>query len=591
MLYAVSGYEWGDTDISFSYVPDGTDVEGYSSTLFSKLDTVAPTEVWQREFARALQTWSNVSTLNFREVADDGSPSELANVSQGDGRFGDIRLAAHPLDGPLAYAYYPSGYWGITGDVFLSTQFTFQIGSTYDLYSVLLHETGHSLGLGHAAGSVMNANYQEVVTSLTADDINGIQSLYGARQDDVFDLNGRNDSLGTASSLVLDSAGQGLFAADLTAMDDTDYYAFVAPSDADGSLNVSVDTSGLSLLAPLVTLYDATGSQIAMADVGDAYGTMATIQFNGAVAGETYYLMADGSTADAFGMGAYRLDVDFGVTEGGGDPEPPSVALDRFESNDTLLTATGLGRLNNRTESGLTLHSATDVDMFHFSARKGGTFRITTDFTSASSYEITAYDANMNVLAQATGSSVQISLAGGEGAFVEIQSLAAETDAYDLVFERVSGTGGGGGGSGGGQGKGQKGPGKLQPDMYFATVADEVAYSSRHGAATSAADLSGILANRASQSSTQPGFPRSGLRLGSTSTAKGDPFLRTDAPRIALNSWSSVSGYAMDQVNRSIGSNRLIQADTPHEKVDAVWGDAVEAAFSDQAFTAVGAVA
>jgi hypothetical protein len=192
MLYAASGYSWSNPNISFSFVPDGANVEGYNNTLFSKLNAIAPTAVWQREFARALQTWANVSNLNFHEVSDGGLASGTIGSTQGDARFGDIRLAAHALSGPLAYAYYPSGGANtIIGDVFLSTEYTFQVGGDYHLYSVLLHEVGHSLGLGHASGSVMNSYYQGIMTGLTADDIAGIQAIYGARRNDAYDAAAR----------------------------------------------------------------------------------------------------------------------------------------------------------------------------------------------------------------------------------------------------------------------------------------------------------------------------------------------------------------------------------------------------------------
>jgi hypothetical protein len=457
MLYAVMG-SWSDTDVSFSYLPDGTSTEGHQSSLYAELDPVADTAIWQREFARALQTWSNSSNLNFHQVADDGSPTGTSGQGQGDSRFGDIRLGAHPLDSYVAYAYYPSSST-LGGDITLNPNYNYQIGAKIDLYTVLLHESGHSLGLGHSTSdTIMGPNVGGVDTGLTADDIAGIQAIYGARQDDQFDLGGPNDSLAAASSLNIDSAGNGIFAADLTTMDDLDYYRLVAPADADGSLTVSVDVDGLSLLAPQVSLYDSAGTLVGAANVGDVYGTTATVQLSGVVAGETYYVMADGATTDAFGMGAYRLDVDFGVPDGGGDPEPPAeppaIAADRFESNDTLLTATELGQLNNRTETGLTLHTATDVDTFHFSARKAGDFNITTSFAAAADYEITIYDASMNLLSQTSGSSAQVTLSRGEDALVQVRSLAAETDVYDLLIERVGGTGKGGTKGGKGNGKG-----------------------------------------------------------------------------------------------------------------------------------------
>jgi hypothetical protein len=451
LLYALSGKSWSDTDVSFSFLPDGTESEGYQSGLFAELDPVADTAHWQRQFARALQTWGNASPLNFHPVDDDGSATGTLGLGQGDSRFGDIRLGAHPLDGFVGYAYYPSSTTK-GGDITINPNYTFHVGTPIDLYSVLLHEAGHSLGLKHStSGTIMYATIVGVYSALTADDIDGIQAIYGARQDDGYDTGGRNDSLAGASSLSLDSAGDGSFAADLTTLDDLDYYGLVAPASANGNLTVSVDVDGLSLLAPQVSLFDSAGALVGTAD--GAYGTNATLQFGGVVAGETYTLLADGSTTDEFGMGAYRLVVDFDLS---GDPEPPAFDPDRFESNDTLVAATDLGRLNNRTEMGLTLHTASDMDLFHFTARKGGDFRITTNFAATASAEITIYDANMSLVSQTAGSSAQVTLSRSDDAFVQLRSLAGEVDAYDLIFERVGGgaTGGGQGGNGKGNGKG-----------------------------------------------------------------------------------------------------------------------------------------
>jgi hypothetical protein len=418
---------------------------------------VADTAIWQRQFARALQTWSNVSGLNFHGVNDDGSPTGTSGQSQGDSRFGDIRLGAHPLDGFVGYAYYPSSTTK-GGDITINPNYTFKVGSHIDLYSVLLHETGHALGLKHSSsGTIMYQNITGVYSDLSTDDIDGIQAIYGARQDDLFDLNSRNDSLASASSLNLDGDGDGFFAADLTTIGDLDYYELNAPTSANGNLTVSVDVDGLSLLASQVSLFDAAGALVSSVDVGAAYGTNATLQFSGVVAGETYYLLADGATTDEFGMGAYRLDVDFDLST---DPDPPAFDPDRFESNETLLTATDLGRLNNRTEMELTLHTASDIDLFHFTARKGGDFRITTNFTAASNYEITVYDANKSLVSQTVGSSIQMALSRSEDAFVQVRSLAAEVDSYDLIFERVGIGSTGGGDAGGGKGGNGKGNGK-----------------------------------------------------------------------------------------------------------------------------------
>ncbi len=51
----------------------------------------------------------------------------------------------------------------------------------YDFFSVALHELGHSLGLGHSdvSGSIMEEGYAGTHRTLHADDIAGIQAIYG----------------------------------------------------------------------------------------------------------------------------------------------------------------------------------------------------------------------------------------------------------------------------------------------------------------------------------------------------------------------------------------------------------------------------
>jgi hypothetical protein len=53
-------------------------------------------------------------------------------------------------------------------------------GQNYDIETVMLHENGHVVGLGHSSDSaaVMYAYYQGVRRTLGTDDINGVSALY-----------------------------------------------------------------------------------------------------------------------------------------------------------------------------------------------------------------------------------------------------------------------------------------------------------------------------------------------------------------------------------------------------------------------------
>ena len=85
--------------------------------------------------------------------------------------------------GTLAHTFYPSppNPEPIAGDMHLDADESWRIGTGIDLFTVVLHEAGHALGLGHSdqPGAVMYPYYR-FAYGLTSDDIAGIQDLYGA---------------------------------------------------------------------------------------------------------------------------------------------------------------------------------------------------------------------------------------------------------------------------------------------------------------------------------------------------------------------------------------------------------------------------
>ncbi len=460
--YSLSGLQWANPDISVSYMPDGTDVDGYTSRLFAELNAIAPTATWQQEFARSLATWAEVANVNFHFVADDGSPKGTLGYAQGDSRFGDIRLGSRPTSG-LAISHFPdTGSFGFTegGDITLNSDRTFAIGSHPDLYSVLLHESGHSLGLDHSySGTVMYGALMGVYSGLTADDVAGMQAIYGARQADAFDAAAANNSFGSATTLYLDASGKLSTRADLTSRADLDYYRLTAPASFDGTLSVAVDARNLSLLAPKLSVYDAQGNLLATTSVGGAYGTVATVSLTGLTPGQSYIVMADGATDDVFAVGAYQLQVQFGgviqpPTAPPSPPSSPSLPADRYEVNDAMAVASDLGKISSATTTGLTVHAAADLDYFSFVPPKNGTYVVSIAFTHANgNLDLTVYNAAGNVVGSASSSNdnelLSLALSGGQRYYVKIHSPVGATNAYDLAIAKST-NGGGGRGKGAG---------------------------------------------------------------------------------------------------------------------------------------------
>src|SRR5437899_6832939 len=146
--YALSGFTWANPNVSVSLMPDGTLISsGYTSNLFAVYNAAYPQATWQREVARALQSWANVSNLNFHFVPDDGSAQGTAGLAQGDTRFGDIRVGGYNMGSGILGMGWNPGSTTTAGDVELSTPSALPIGSIPDLASVMIHEVGHGIGL------------------------------------------------------------------------------------------------------------------------------------------------------------------------------------------------------------------------------------------------------------------------------------------------------------------------------------------------------------------------------------------------------------------------------------------------------------
>jgi hypothetical protein len=105
--------------------------------------------------------------------------------------------------------------------------------------------------------------------------------------------------------------------AQLTSLDITrptmvEYFKFVAPSGSSSTLDLSIQSSGLSLLAPRVWVYNSAETLLAYHSGLGNYGDTLGVTVNGITAGRTYYIRVAGADNTALGTGLYDLSLTLG---------------------------------------------------------------------------------------------------------------------------------------------------------------------------------------------------------------------------------------------------------------------------------------
>jgi hypothetical protein len=170
-LYAQVGRGWAKD------AQGAVNLQYFLQTLTDKL----PESTVRGEIERALREWQKYARVTFTPATQAGAARSI-DILFARGAHGD----AYPFDGRghvLAHTFYPAPVNSepMAGNMHLDADEDWQAGANTDLFSVVLHEAGHALGLGHSdqPGAVMYPYYR-MATGLTSDDIAGIQNLYGA---------------------------------------------------------------------------------------------------------------------------------------------------------------------------------------------------------------------------------------------------------------------------------------------------------------------------------------------------------------------------------------------------------------------------
>nr|ABS30415.1 light organ matrix metalloproteinase 1 [Euprymna scolopes] len=127
--------------------------------------------------AEALTLWEGPSNLKFKKIDSGTAIMELRFVT---GKHKRCPYAMDGSGGVLAHAFFPSKHLA-AGDIHFDDDETYKYknGRGLSLVSIALHESGHSLGLGHdnKKGEIM-AGWYSGQTTLGPNDIKRIKALY-----------------------------------------------------------------------------------------------------------------------------------------------------------------------------------------------------------------------------------------------------------------------------------------------------------------------------------------------------------------------------------------------------------------------------
>lgn len=300
--FTTSGRRWATTNLRYGF-------QNFTGDL-SDGQVVQAVE-------QAFALWAAHTPLRFTRVALTAGPEIVIRFVPAD--HGD----GFPFDGPgsvLAHAFYPSvppaAPTAIMGDAHFDEAETWTVdvppgAGGIDLVTVAAHEFGHSLGLGHSAvsGALMAPFYGGPYRKLHADDVAGIQSLYGG-----FAIEHASWAHGTDLQIEVDSAVEsvrryGFYTRVVGRANTTNWYHLPIPTP--------VITKGNRLAAARAMLRFVTGGPNAVVrdvHVYDGSSRIAAHQFVNLSGSQPFAVFGVAHKPDVF----WGTGISIGVRTGGG---------------------------------------------------------------------------------------------------------------------------------------------------------------------------------------------------------------------------------------------------------------------------------
>lgn len=446
------GIPWTDgTHVTMSFVPDGADIDGTPSVLFQMMQgSGLSAATWQAEVVRAFMAWTSVTNLNVGVVADSGHEIGTSGPTQGDTRFGDVRISARPLSENVLAVTVPPGHIGGTrvGDITFNSNKVFSIGGangTFDLYSSMLQETGHALGVGNSTNpaSPMYEQYIGVRTGVIAEDVTAVKGLYGStRAQDAFDESGANNSSGSADEIQYtnnadENALRSLVVrADVTSATDQDYYKFKTPKVNNGQgVTIRLMTGGFSSVTPRMNVYRSNQSVVGMVQsTNPLQGELSFFMPSGSFPLDTeYYIRVDSATSgNQYKIGSYQLKLVFNANATDVVTGESIPLQDDPHNNDTVHSSTKLSTTPGYNQNSHfrvfgNLRDTTDKDFYKLKSKLIGanqsqTMTLTVradDAASGLAPQLALYNHNKVLISNLT------LLVNGDGTYTAQHELAA----------------------------------------------------------------------------------------------------------------------------------------------------------------------